>query len=825
MKRIFTYTFMVGLLAVLAAVPMQAQQLDYVQGDLIVQLKPGYEPEDLLEVTQRFELLPTGMQLKYVLSKSLNIWLFEMDYVTINEENFLNHVRRLEPVYLAQANRYIEDRAIPNDPQFDNQWQWLNPGGSGSTEDADVDADLAWDITTGGTMADGTDIVVCVVEGGGSNYDHPDLIDNHWVNENEIPDNGIDDDNNGYIDDYNGWNPGQNNDNIFGGNHGTGVSGMIGAKGNNNLGVAGINWDVKIMQVILPGVFEAGVIQAYTYAYDMRKLWNDTNGAEGAFVVATNSSWGIDFGDPASAPLWCDFYNTLGEEGILSCGATANNNVNIDVVGDLPTACPSDFMISVTATNDDDERTFSAYGIENVDFAAPGGGIYTTSGGSGYGNTSGTSFATPLTAGVIALMYSAPCAALPAQALANPEATAALIRDYIFTTLDTVPSLVGDVKYGGRINAHKAVLAVMDNCGPCPSPAAQAETDVTDVNATLNWSVLLDDATTNLRIRALGTMDWDTLVDVTPPLELTDLSVCQGYEYQLLSLCPDTTGEYSQSNIFYTDGCCDEPEGSELLSVTDTEASIAWGDVLAAGSYEVVVQEIGGPATVIETSSTSIVLEDLNPCTGYDITIESLCAADSTSGPTEVLSFFTECPCPVPINFDTLVVTTEVASFQWDAAENAENYLLRYRNLAGGPWEEVVTSSTSFMLEGLEPCSNYRAQVKTICPIDESIFSSNFNFKTACIPSSTNALVKSDELRVVPNPFVEGFELVWTTPNLTDEVNLSVLDVTGKVFLQQLSQAVNGRLEVDGLAQLPAGLYFLHLQQGDQVWIKRIVKE
>ncbi len=93
--------------------------------------------------------------------------------------------------------------------------------------------DLAWDITTGGTTAFGDEIVVCVIEGG--NLNHPDLVDNKWVNTQEIPGNGLDDDGNGYVDDYNGWNvQSQNDAGVFTGNHGTQVMGMIGAKGNNN---------------------------------------------------------------------------------------------------------------------------------------------------------------------------------------------------------------------------------------------------------------------------------------------------------------------------------------------------------------------------------------------------------------------------------------------------------------------------------------------------------------------------------------------------------------------------------------------------------------
>jgi len=100
-------------------------------------------------------------------------------------------------------------------------------------------------------------------------------------------------------------------------------------------------------------------------------------GAEGAFVVAVNSSWGTDFGQPADAPLWCALYDSLGTYGVLSCAATANNNTNVDTMGDLPTACPSDYLISVTNTNSSDVKVNSAgYGVVTIDLGAPGNQIY-----------------------------------------------------------------------------------------------------------------------------------------------------------------------------------------------------------------------------------------------------------------------------------------------------------------------------------------------------------------------------------------------------------------------------------------------------------------
>jgi hypothetical protein len=142
---------------------------------------------------------------------------------------------------------------------------------------------------------------------------HSDLTDNLWKNHKEIPGNGIDDDGNGYVDDYEGWNAVSQNGNVYSsGSHGLNVAGIIGARGNNEMGVSGMNWDIKIMQIRLSQVREDNVLRAYEYALSHRKRYNESGGIEGAFVVATNSSWGIDRGRPEDAPLWCAFYDSLG---------------------------------------------------------------------------------------------------------------------------------------------------------------------------------------------------------------------------------------------------------------------------------------------------------------------------------------------------------------------------------------------------------------------------------------------------------------------------------------------------------------------------------
>lgn len=451
-----------------------AQEKPYVPGEFIVRFYPDAQPGAVLEEManlwgSQVQSTPLSRS-SHIFKLSTNGTVFEL---SDEGRGLLDDLRDHPSVDVAQFNHYISAREVlPNDPGIDQQWHHANGG------DHDIDSDLAWETTTGGNTANGDDVVVCVIEGGGTYYSHTDLIDNHWTNPGEIPGNGIDDDENGFVDDYNGWNATSDDDNIPGGNHGTGVSGMIGAKGNNELGGSGVNWDVKLMQVVIGALTEDNVISAYNYPLVMRQLYNSTGGDKGALVVATNASWGIDFANPDNYPVWCGFYDDLGAAGILNCGATANNNVNVDNVGDMPTGCSSPYMIAVTATNSADVRTFSGYGQTSIDLGAPGESVYLPSGTWVYGNTSGTSFASPAVAGAIALLYSAPCASFANLALNDPQTAADLVRQYLFDGVDAVPGLATETATGGRLNVNNALQLLQGDCGPLPT------CDILDLSAT-----------------------------------------------------------------------------------------------------------------------------------------------------------------------------------------------------------------------------------------------------------------------------------------------------------------------------------------------------
>jgi len=466
------------------------QRLTHVQGDVLVQLAELPDGEHPKSWAAR-QTDQNGNSLKLVyaelISDYVGIHRLTFDFRKIDERVVLSALGRQPEVLNVQLNHLTNLReTIPDDPQFPDQWQYINTGQGGGTPGADIDMDLAWDFATGGLTAAGDTIVACVIDDG-IDANHPDMAPNLWVNHAEIPGNGIDDDNNGYIDDYRGWDTGSNSDQVTdGGGHGTPVAGIVGAKGNNGIGVAGVNWDVKLMIVQGGSGVESEVLQAYSYPLDMRRRYNETNGAEGAFVVSTNASWGVNFGQPEDSPLWCAFYDTLGVHGILNCGATANLGIDIDVDGDLPTGCTSDYLISVTNMNRNDVKVGgAAWGLENVDLGAFGAGTWTAAAGGGYGGFGGTSGATPHVTGTIALLYSLACPGFIDLAKADPGAAALLAKEVILLGVDPNESLAGITVTGGRLNVANSMELLLPNCGGCIPPLRSETVVLVDSQATL----------------------------------------------------------------------------------------------------------------------------------------------------------------------------------------------------------------------------------------------------------------------------------------------------------------------------------------------------
>jgi len=386
----------------------------------------------------------------------LNIWSAVYSNSERSISSIMSNLHAKGLVRTWQYDHYVSPRSIlPNDAQFSSQWALNNTGANGGVADVDIDATEAWDWGLGRMTSANDEIVIAIVDDG-ADLSHSDLT--FWSNPFEIPGNGVDDDDNGYIDDVKGWNAVSHNGSIPSGYHGTHVCGIAAAIGNNEIGVTGVGWGTKIMPVNGSSSIESVVIEAYGYVLEQRARYNETNGAEGVFVVATNSSFGVDYGNPEYYPLWGAMYDRMGAEGIISVASTANINLDVDVVGDIPTAFTSPFLITVTNMNRQGLKApGAAYGATTIDLGAPGSDIISSVPNNGYAYLSGTSMSSPHVTGSIAMIYSVLRDSLLQYYRTKPDSLALLVKQIILASVTPTPSISQNTVSGGMLNVNSAV--------------------------------------------------------------------------------------------------------------------------------------------------------------------------------------------------------------------------------------------------------------------------------------------------------------------------------------------------------------------------------
>ena len=290
-------------------------------------------------------------------------------------------VEYVAPVYIRKL--YKE----PNDEFYSEQWGLR-----------DIRANYAWNLTTGRK-----DVLVVVIDSG-IDYTHEDLNENLWKNPYENCSNGIDDDGNGYVDDCYGINAlavlgyenSLENETMDYYGHGTHVAGIIGAVGNNGIGVTGVNWNISIVTCKVcndTGCFDDAIILCLDYILDLKKRGFD--------IIATSNSYGGD--EPNLA-----VYDAIERQliaGILFVAAAGNEKINNDVYPSYPASYDLPNIISVAALNwSKDLADFSNYGEHSVHIAAPGVDILSTYLNNSYEFMPGTSMATPFVTGAVALL-------------------------------------------------------------------------------------------------------------------------------------------------------------------------------------------------------------------------------------------------------------------------------------------------------------------------------------------------------------------------------------------------------------------------------------
>jgi subtilisin family serine protease len=372
----------------------------------------------------------------------------------ISVEAAIGRLKNQPGIKFVEPNYIVHSMATSNDPYFTNSSLWGMYGSSTSPANQfGSNSAIAWASGYVGS----SEVVVGIIDEGVQIL-HPDLTANRWINPGEIAGDGIDNDNNGYIDDVNGWDFVNNNASVYDGgttgsldSHGTHVSGTIGGSGGNSIGVAGVNWNVKIISTKFLGANGGttdNAVKALDYLTNLKtRTTNPVN------LVATNNSWG---GGGISEAL-LNAINASGDAGMLFIAAAGNSTNNNDATVSYPSnyVCTTssrstDCMIAVAAIDSSGAIAgFSSYGATTVDLGAPGVGIYSTLPNNTYGSYSGTSMATPHVTGAVALCKSI-----------FPSITPDQIRNAVLSSATATTSLSGKTATGGRLN----VGAMAANC-------------------------------------------------------------------------------------------------------------------------------------------------------------------------------------------------------------------------------------------------------------------------------------------------------------------------------------------------------------------------
>ncbi|MEM9518751.1 MAG: S8 family peptidase [Actinomycetota bacterium] len=343
--------------------------------------------------------------------------------------------------------------ALFSEPYESYQWALENTGSNlrgvggapAQIEDADIDITTAWPGATG----DG--VVVAIIDSG-VDFSHPDLAANRWINPDEVCGNGIDDDANGFVDDCHGWDFAYDDNTPWNSGahaHGTHVAGIVAAERGNSVGIAGVAPDAQIMDLNV-GIVTGGDPQISTSAIARAVRYAADNGAD-----IINMSLGTSPGTPRS---WMATLESAivyaGERGALIVVAAGNDATNLDGGNTAwPASYDFPYMVTVAATAPNETlASFSNYGSV-IDVAAPGHVILSTIPGS-YGFMSGTSQASPVTAGVAALALDA-----------NPGLSAAQVRDLLRSTADRHDAYVGRVPDGVRVNAGNLIGGTTPDVG------------------------------------------------------------------------------------------------------------------------------------------------------------------------------------------------------------------------------------------------------------------------------------------------------------------------------------------------------------------------
>lgn len=512
----------------------------------------------------------------------------------------------------ASLSRECRSHHTPNDTQHGSQW-FLH-----QSNDRDIDAREAWDITKGSSS-----VVVAVVDGNGYELNHEDMT-GKFVS----PYDAVNNDND----------PSPENQYA---NHGVSCAGLVGAATNNSKGVSGVGYGVKVLPIVI----------GYNANSNGNFSTNSTIMARAAQrivqtagVVAVSNSWGGDGYDAAEEQAFTSMRtNSRSGKGAVVLASTGNNGQN---VSKRPVSYVG--IIGVGNSNESDTRTSSSNYGNTLEVMAPGNNTLTTdrSGSNGYESSNytyfgGTSAACPVAAGVVGLIASV-----------NPNLTGVQLSDILQTTTDKVggysytnnsskPLGTWNIEMGyGRVNAYNAVRRAAK-----PTLTVSA---ISGGSATASWNAIAGATNYSLRYKLASASTWTTLTVSGTSRSIAGLSASSSYQAQVVANFGSTSvqGEWSDVRTFGSGGgggggTCAVPSGLTALSITQTTATLDWADVSGATSYQVRIRVSGSSTWTDLGSVTSSAMNIINMTAGtsYEWQVRTLCSGSTTSNYSATATF------------------------------------------------------------------------------------------------------------------------------------------------------------------------------------------
>jgi subtilisin family serine protease len=392
------------------------ERIPYIEGEMLIKFKTPKQQD----FTKHLQI-----------AKAMNLDILE--YYPINDiylvkakdreplQNVLKNIKTFPEVEHVEPNYIRYKMAVtPNDPLFGQQWALQN-----------IQMPEAWGVERGERN------VVIAIADSGIDYMHEDLKNNLWRNTGEVCNNGIDDDMDGYIDNCFGINAiTGSGDPMDDEGHGTHVSGIAGAKGNNSIGISGVNWKVSLMALKFIGAEGTGTVADLieTIEFAMQKGVRVFNMSFGSYDYSVFERQAIE-----------------NAGNVLFMASAGNEKINNDVHPLYPASYDLPNIISVAASDEEDKLLFfSNYGKNTVHVAAPGLSILSTLPGNTYNTLTGTSMATSFVSGLSGLILSK-----------NPTISVSRLKDQILRTVDVDSNLQGKILTGGRINAYRALTEMV----------------------------------------------------------------------------------------------------------------------------------------------------------------------------------------------------------------------------------------------------------------------------------------------------------------------------------------------------------------------------